>query len=148
MTTDETLRSWVREHGVCWRLSPFYALTDRVRVQSGYKLELVARHSKETGGGGKCLECRKLHEELRTIAFFGLPQANRPQRYEFGPLDASFHLRPEGTPAPEVRLTVRVIVREGVFDPRERCERSSAEESEERLRGMGAWSEGESVQAS
>jgi len=139
MTEDSTLRTWIRDHRICWELGPLVESDGRVRMQVGYELHLFAQH----GPGGPsvmpgCAERRDLYERMRAVALGVLPHETRPSRYEITPFDASLHLRPENEWTPEVQLTVRVVHREGYFSPVDACEEACAKEIVEGLRKLGA----------
>ena len=149
MSLEETLRGWVREHRVCWELSPLSELDHHARVPVGYELRLFARHAPAVKADPGCAECRDLYEKLKAIALYALPREHRPTRYEVAPFDASFHLRPESGWVPEVQLTLAIVHREGYLRPIDDCETKCAREIEDRLRALGAqskaWSDGPSA---
>lgn len=68
MSTEETLRRWVRDHHVQWDLLPLLDRGQRVQVQVGYQFELFARHAAGEGPGIPCPECQDLNEKLGTTA--------------------------------------------------------------------------------
>ncbi len=146
MGMEETLRRWIREHRVCWELSPLQEMDHRARVPVGYELRLFARHPPGVRADPGCLECRDLYEKLRAIAVFALPREHRPTRYEIAPFDASFHLRPESEWVSEVQLTLDIVHGQDYLRPIDECEQKCAREIEDRLRALGAqsraWSEG------
>lgn len=147
MDFDE-VRSWIREHRVCWELAPRCELHDHGRIQVGFNLTLLARHppSPTAEPGGE--ECYRHYQALRQIARLVLPKEIHPTRCELSPFDASHHLRPETRWTPETELTVEITHRDATFGDVDGDERGCVAEIQEGLRQLGArpgvWSTAES----
>src|SRR5881396_608543 len=67
------MRAWIREHQVCWELSPRVEFDQHRRVQVGFDLTLLARHPEGLGDGPGCETCRRHYETLREIALARVP---------------------------------------------------------------------------
>ncbi len=132
------LRTWIREHRVCWELSPRFELHLHERVQVGFDLTLLARHPQGLGDGPGCRTCRRHYETLREIALAVVPKDEGPTRCELTPFDASVHLRPETRWTPEIELNMAILHRAGTFNGVDEDERRCAAAMEERLRRLGA----------
>jgi len=135
---DGTLRTWIRDHRVCWELEPLIEWSRHRRLHVGYQLLLFARNAgglRDDPGGG---ECEGLHEGLRAIALRVLPKEQGATRTEIEPFDAAFHLRPESTWVPEIQLTIRILHREGYLRPADQAEKGLAEEIQKGLAALGA----------
>lgn len=138
MSMEQTLRRWIRDHKICWELSPLVEMPDHQKVQVGYELRLFARHTAGVKADPGCHECVDLFEKLRAIAMSVLPREVRPTTYDVESFDASWHLRPETQWTPEVQLVLRIVHRGGYFRPADPCESRCAKEIQDRLRELGA----------
>lgn len=132
------LRAWIREHRVCWELSPRVEFHQHQRVQVGFDLTLLARHPEALGDGPGCEVCRRHYETLREIALSVVPKAAGPTSCEVDPFDASVHLRPETRWTPEIELNMAILHRDGTFSGVDEDERRCAAAIEEELRRLGA----------
>lgn len=63
MDLEDTLRTWVQEHRVCWELSPLCEVDHKARVAVGYELRLFARHAAGVRADPGCSRCRDLYEK-------------------------------------------------------------------------------------
>jgi hypothetical protein len=132
------LRAWIREHRVCWELSPRVEFDQHRRVQVGFDLTLLARHPEALGDGPGCETCRRHYETLREIALAVVPKDAGPTRCELAPFDASVHLRPETHWTPEIELNMAILHRAGTFSGVDEDERRCAAVIQKELRGLGA----------
>ncbi len=132
------MRAWIREHRVCWELSPRVEFDQHRCVQVGFDLTLLARHPEALGDGPGCETCRRHYETLREIALAVVPKDEGPTRCELTPFDASVHLRPETRWTPEIELNMAILHRDGTFNGVDEDERRCAAAMEERLRRLGA----------
>ncbi len=103
--TDNDLSRWIREHNVCFEVSPHFEIQHHAKRQSACDLTLYASHPDPslTDPGGP--ENAAIWEALKQVALRVLP-ANA--HYDIDPFDAAYHLRPETRFAPEVDLTVEI----------------------------------------
>jgi hypothetical protein len=142
------VRAWIEEHRVCWELAPRVELHDHQRVQVGFDLTLLARHSPTTVDAPGCDECYRHYEMLREIALLALPKGIHPTQCAFSAFDAAHHMRPETRWAPEVQLTIEITHRADTFGGVDDDERRCGAEIEEALRQLGVrlrvWSTAES----
>ena len=138
MSVEPTLSDWIREHRICWELSPLVEMADGRRLPVGYELRLFARHTAGVKADPGCHECASLYEKQKAVALSVLPREARPTTYEFEPFDASWHLRPETTWTPEVQLVLRIVHRGGYLQPIDPCESTCAKEIAAKLRELGA----------
>lgn len=138
MVNEEILRGWIQEYRICWECSPLVEMHEQHRVQIGFELHLFAQHPGQGAQGPGCSLCRELYNELRELALFALPTDVRPSRYEIDPYRPAFHYRAETNRVPECQLTLRVLHREGYFEPIDACETRCADEITSRLCALGA----------
>lgn len=147
----EGLRDWIREHRVCWELSPHVELHEHCRVQVGFDLTLSARHPEGLGDGPGCKTCRQHYETLREIARAAVPKDGPRILCEFAPFDASVHLRSETGWTPEIELNVAILHRDATFADVDDDERRCAAQIQQELRRLGAqpgtWSSAETLRA-
>ena len=145
------LRDWIREHKVCWELSPHVEVHEHRRVQVGFDLTLLARHPEALGDGPGCETCRQHYETLREIARAAVPKDGQRTRCQFDPFDVSVHLRPETRWTPEIELNVAILHRDATFADVDDDERRCAAQIQEELRRLGAqpgtWSSAEALKA-
>jgi hypothetical protein len=134
----EGLRAWIREHRVCWELSPHVEVHEHSRVQVGFDLTLSARHPEGLADGPGCQICRRHYETLCEIAQAAVPKDEQATRCVFAPFDASVHLRPETRWTPEIELNVAILHRDATFTDIDDDERRCAAQIEQELRRLGA----------
>lgn len=138
MTSDPTVRQWVREHRVTWEIGPLQEIVDHRPATVGYELRLFAQHDADVHPTPGCSECVSLHDKLRAITLAALPHERRASWCQLAPFDSAFHLRPESEWRPEVQLTVRIVHRHEYLRPLDECEKRCADEIQEALRELGA----------
>lgn len=118
--SESELRSWIREHEVCWELDPQLEAHEHRVVQVGFRLSLLAKRSRSCSMDPGCDECARVFETLEEIARRAVPEG---ARVDLEPFDSSFHLRPETGFEPEVELVVEVLHHDGTFEPPDAAER-------------------------
>jgi hypothetical protein len=133
----EEMRAWIREHRVCWELSPRYELHDHRRIPVGFDLSLFARHPDTFADSPGCEDCRRHHDVLREIVHAVLAEGPDRPRYEFAPFDGAVHLRPETGFTLEIELDVAILHRGSTFAEADARDRRTATEIQEALRGLG-----------
>jgi hypothetical protein len=131
---DDALRRLIREHEVCFELLPHYEVNEGAKVQVGFDLTLYGRRSRLCHADPGCPECFKVYEGLKEVALSAMPP---DARYEVGPFDASFHLRPENHFEPQVMLVVEILHGE-TFEAVDETERKQANAISEALTLLGA----------
>ena len=113
--TPPDLEEIVNKHRVTWELWPVYHLDrDGKRIQIGFEFCLVGGHQHsgfmvEPG----CPECMTIHEDLRWIAEWLVPEERRKGKYDILIADSSPYYSSHRRFRPEVFLIIRVINREG-----------------------------------
>jgi hypothetical protein len=142
-----SLRAWIREHRVCWELAPRFALHGDRRIQVGFDLTLLARHTPTTVDEPGCEECSRDYLALREIGGLVIPSGIHPTQCTFSAFDASHHLRPETHWEPEIQLTIEITHRADTFGDVDDDERRCRSEIEEALKRLGVrprvWSSAE-----
>ena len=137
---------------MCWEMAPRFELHGRQRIQVGFDLTLLARHSKATVDAPGCDECYGHYAVLSEIAVLVLPKGGHPTQCAFSAFDAAHHLRPETRWAPEVQLTIEITHRVDTFGGVDDDERRCGAQIEEALRRLGVrpkvWSTPEGFTAS
>lgn len=131
---DDALRPWIREHEVCFEILPHHEVHEGAKLQVGFDLTLYGRRSRQCRSDPGCPECFKVYEGLKEIALRAMPP---DVRYQMGPFDASFHLRPENRFEPEVMLVVEILHGE-TFEAVDETERQQAKAVSEALGRLGA----------
>jgi hypothetical protein len=134
----DALRGWIREHRVCWELSPRYELHKHRLIQVGFDLTLFARAPDRFEDAPGSEAWSRHHEMLREVALAALPEDGYAALCEFEPFDGSVHLRRETSWALEVELTMVILRRDATFGDVDQGERRYAEEIQEALRRLGA----------
>jgi hypothetical protein len=134
----DSLRAWIREHRVCWELSPRYEVHEHRLIQVGFELALFARQPDTFEEAPGSEACRRHYEMLREVALAALPKDAHSARCELEPFDASVHLRRETSWALELELKVLILRRDATFGNVDQDERRYAEEIQEALRRLGA----------
>jgi len=136
MSSD--IRQWIREHKVCWELSPYLIMKDDIKIQVGFELHLLAQHIPGENANPGCAKCQEIFVILQRLARIVLPKEIRPTQYEITSFDGSFHLRRENRMKEEVQLTLLITHRNGFFNPVDDCEQRCAGEIEKNLKDLGA----------
>lgn len=127
------LRAWIREHEVCFEITPHFELHNHQRLQVGFDLTLMAVVPTHPDAGAP--ETRDVYERLLEIAQLVLPAS---ARREVEPFDAAYHLRREHAFEPEVQLVTQVLHPHGTFDEVDEKDRPSLEKVGDALRTLGA----------
>jgi hypothetical protein len=133
----DALKAWIRDHHVCWELSPHVEQREHERVVVGYELTLLARYPETFKEGPGSTTREQIYEGLREVVAATLPEGESGSRFDFEPFDASVHLRPETQFAPEVELKVDILHAEGTFAPADAGEQRLAARIQDGLKRLG-----------
>ncbi len=103
--SDKELTAWIRDHSVCFEVSPHYEVYRHARRQVALDLTLFAQLPEHTVADAGDAESSETWGRLRDIALRVLPpDAHR----DVEPFDAAYHLRPETLFEPEVEFNVEI----------------------------------------
>ena len=134
--TPQGLKDWVHETEVCFEIAPHYDFYRQSKLCAGLDLLLFAKRPPLCRGGDPgCPACAGAFHKLRMIALHALPPG---LQCEFGPFDASFHLRPETNWKAELELVVEITGPDGARDPTVRQDRPLAGLISDALESLGA----------
>lgn len=111
------LKSFVREHKVCWEIAPHFEVRAGELRQVGFDLTLHAQAAAWTDPGSA--EALVIHDALHEIALRVLP---RDARFEVRPFEAALRFRRETAWSAEIDLVIEVRHRAGTFDVVDRTE--------------------------
>ena len=137
--TVERLRSLVEKHSVHFEARPEEQLVDGKIVKIGFDLELYGTHDHgETRLTPGCEHCAQTFTDLREIAEWIMPGDERPSRYEIERFDGALHLSPTRKLLGEVVLTMKIVHRQGFFQPIDECEQRCLAEMKKKLAELGA----------
>lgn len=138
-STPIALAEIVERYRVCWEVWPECIWAEGQRRQVGYQLELYGTHEPglEHVDAG-CPACQRLYAAMHAIADWILPKERRPSTYEIGAYDQALRYSTSRRNRPDVKLTIRIIHREGFEAPVDACEVRCLQEMQERLKELGA----------
>src|SRR5262245_5936777 len=132
--SPEQLRAIIQKHLVCFQIWPEQLIVQGQRVQVGFQLELCGIH--ESGADPKgpgCDNCYRVYEDLRRIAEWVKPQEGRPSRYEIEPFDHALHVIGKSNSRFEVILTMKILHRQGIDEPLDKCQELCLKEIRHKL---------------
>lgn len=146
-TVDE-LSALVKKHKVCWEV-----ITEQIPRKEDqpkavwYNLILHGAHSREDHPVPGCEKCKHLYKDLRRIAQWIIPKAERESRYEISIYEPYIGYTPSRGNRPEVDLTIQILHREHYDAPVDECEVLCLNEMKAKLAELGAqekrWKDGE-----
>lgn len=134
------LRSFIREHRVCWEILPEeIPVQDDRPLQIGFDLALFGAHAHaaEPPRPG-CEQCRTILAHLREIAEWILPKAKRLSRYDISVRDNVILYDPVRRNRSEVAVTITILHRAQLDTPVDACEVFCLHEMEGKLKEIGA----------
>ncbi len=133
------LKQLVTRYRVCWDVWPEYVYVASKRRQIGFELELSGTHEPniEHPSPG-CEHCRRVFLALVETAEWILPRETRPTRYDLEPYETKIHYSQVRNSRPDVSLSMKILHRQGGFDPVDACEVRCLSEMQQRLREVGA----------
>ena len=139
MTSDKVveLAERARARRVHFDVEPEIVLRGSERVKVGFQVHLWAVHPKGARALPGCPKCWDLVEDLRRIAEEVVPVERRPSRTELVPFRPALYESRVVPGADEVRVTIRLIHREGYERPVDECEERCLKEIRARLRALG-----------
>jgi hypothetical protein len=136
--SPEQLRAIIQKHQVCFQIWPEQLIVHGQRVQVGFQLELCGVHEPGTElKGPGCENCYRVYEDLRRIAEGVKPQEGRPSRYEIEPFDHALHVIGKSNSRFEVILTMKILHRNGIDEPLDKCQELCLKEIRQKLAKLG-----------
>jgi hypothetical protein len=136
--SPEQLRAVIKKHQVCFQIWPEQLIVKGQRLQVGFQLELCGIH--EPGAEPKlpgCENCYHVYEDLRRIAEWVKPQEARPSRCEIEPFDHALHVIGKSNSRFEVILTMKLLHRQGIDEPLDKCQELCLKEMRQKLAKLG-----------
>lgn len=130
----EEARSFVRNHAVCWEMTPHFEQHGRERVPVGVDLRLFATPPPGCEVDPGCPGSVAVWEGLRDLVERVVPAR---ARVSVDPFDASFRLRSVMEWTPEVECVAEILHRSGTFEPLDAGEKRLLGVVESRLADLG-----------
>jgi hypothetical protein len=133
----EQLGAIIQKHRVCFQIWPEQLMVHGQRLQVGFQLELCGTHEPgvEPKGPG-CENCYRVYEDLLRIAEWVKPQEGRASRYEIQAFDHSLHAVGKGNSPLEVIVTMKILHRQGIDEPLDKCEELCLKEIRQKLKEL------------
>lgn len=133
------LRGLIERHSVHYETRPEEQFVNGRIIKIGFELQLYGTHdqgeARLTPGSESCLHT---FADLREIAEWIMPHDERPSRYEIVPFDRALHLSPAHKLRGEIVLTMKILHRDGFFEPIDECEQRCLAEMKQKLGDLGA----------
>jgi hypothetical protein len=133
----ERLRELVDRHRVCYEVWPEYlVLNERTKV--GFLLELNGVHGEGVDHiVPGCKHCHDTFDDLRQIAEWITPKADRASYYDIQPFDNALREAPRRRFRQEVVLGIKILHRQGFDQPVDECEEMCLKEMRQKLAELG-----------
>jgi hypothetical protein len=136
--TINQLKDLIQRHQVCYEVWPENLVVNGQLVKVGFALELEGTHENpvnEVMPG--CAHCQEIFKDLQRIAEWIMPVEKRPTTYEIQPFDRAIRYSPKRKRRSEVRLTIKIIHRQGYDQPVDECEELCLGEMRRKLAALG-----------
>lgn len=139
--TEELVKDLIEKHRVCYEWSNEYEIVNGVRIATGYSLRLYGENADhradETVPVPGCPVCRKTYDDILCIARWILPKDERESKYEIERFDFAFHCAPNRSWRQEIVVTIQILHRVDITQPKDECENRCLAEMIANLKKLG-----------
>lgn len=140
---EESIKDLIEMHRVCYEWSNEYEMVNGVRTATGYSLRLYGDNLVHKADDAEfvpvpgCPLCRKTYNDLLCIARWILPKDKRESKYEIEPFDFAFHIAPNRSWREEIVVTIKILHRVDITQPKDECESRCLAEMTANLKKLG-----------
>lgn len=141
--TEELVKDLIEKHRVCYEWRNEYEMVNGVRIATGYSLRLYGENANHRAGDAEtvpvpgCPVCRKTYNDICRIARWILPKDERESKYEIEGFDFAFHCAPNRSWRQEIVVTILILHRIDITQPKDECESRCLAEMTANLKKLG-----------
>jgi|CXWL01.1.fsa_nt_gi hypothetical protein len=140
---EESVKDLIEMHRVCYEWSNEYEMVNGVRTATGYSLRLYGDNVEHKADDAEsvpvpgCPVCRKTYNDILCVAHWILPRDRRESIYEIEPFDFAFHFAPNRSWREEIVVTIHILHRIDITQPKDECENRCLAEMTASLKKLG-----------